>query len=129
MPTVRISSNDMSRLDRLASARGWDTRGKALSWLLDLEDVSFAGYTASGAAIGEYRFVLPPTQDSVVRSVFVRAPLTPCGRPRNGLGIWFYRETSDQSWASTILVETVVGWICRRAELSPFMLAHGNRPN
>ena len=79
----------------------------------------FGGFTATGARNGEYRFALPPTGRSYSRSIYVRAPLTPKGKPRDGLGLWNYRlarnaNGSWQPWQRSATMEAVVGWIGRQ---------------
>lgn len=83
----------------------------------------FSGYTKTGAETGEYRFLLSPMNDPRrSRSVYIRAPTTPSGRLRDGLGLWRFRRapTSDAltEWRRATRIDTVVDWICREAKLA-----------
>ena len=97
---------------------------EALRRMLDIccPTARFAGHTDRGARRGEYRFLLPPTVKSSSRSVYVQAPKTPNGKPRNGLGMWRYRASYRSTWKDSALMDSIVGWICRQAEISSFGL-------
>lgn len=78
--------------------------------------VRFGGFTETGARKGEYRFVLPPTDRSYGRSIYVRAPTTPTGRPRDRFGTWCFRlagkaNGSRRRWQRSDTIEAIVGWI------------------
>ena len=79
--------------------------------------VQFAGHSDKCARRGEYRFMLPPTGKSRNRSIYVQAPKTPTGKSRNGLGMWRYRMSGESTWKYSALMDFIVGWICRQAEM------------
>jgi len=76
-------------------------------------DVRFGGFTASGAANGEYSFRLPNALD-----VWVRAPTAPRGGQRHRHpGCWLFRlVTGSTRWEPARSVNDVVDWVIAQAD-------------
>ena len=64
----------------------------------------------SGRRVGEDRYELAPRN-----SVYVRAPVTPNGKPRRPNGSWRYRRSPIEPWTDCIRRQRVYRVICQLA--------------